>query len=352
MSASIDPRIRNLSYSSLLTLHRCPREFQIYRLSNKKASAEDDKIEESAEIVIDLEDSIDVSNPPITQEQSVTFAYGHVVGQGVQEVFMNLPLERILFNAFLMWDADLLADDTKRNKSFFKALIAIQQLHSMRSHGFFKDWEVVEYQGKPASELSFLIELPDGFKYRGFVDLVLKHRVTGEVLVLEAKTNSSKNLNPAQYKNSAQAIGYSIVLDAIFPELSSYKVLYLTYLTAKEEYLAIPFDKSYYQRALWINELLLDVELIKLYESASIYPMHGESCIRFYRECDYYQTCTLATERLAKQLTPGIEAQIAKELESFQIKITVEDLIKAQLAKDPTKQSVHTHTEIDMDEVL
>lgn len=61
----IDPRIRNLSYSSLLTLHSCPREFQLYKLGA-----------DSEGLIIE-EDETD-------SDQSITFAYGHAVGNGVQ----------------------------------------------------------------------------------------------------------------------------------------------------------------------------------------------------------------------------------------------------------------------------
>jgi len=310
MSTPIDPRILNLSYSSLLTLHNCPREFQLYKLQ--------------APIEIDEE----------LLGQSITFAYGTVVGNGVQNSLQNASPSQIIFNAFLDWSPDLFAENTKQNKSFFKAVHAINQFSSIRNSSFLRDWELVTYNGKPACELSFVIEFPDGFKYRGFVDAVLRHSVTGEVLVLEVKTTASPNINPTQYKNSAQAIGYSIVLDAIFPELSSYKVLYCAYSTTSEEYNLIPFDKSYYQRALWIRELLLDIETIKLYEEASVYPMHGESCFRFFRECNYFNTCTLSTERITSPLTPEIESKLESELSEYQIKITLADLISAQISKD------------------
>jgi hypothetical protein len=162
----------------------------------------------------------------------------------------------------------------------------------------------------------------------------------GAVRVLECKTHSGTTINPATYKNSAQAIGYSIVLDAIFPELSSYDVLYLAYSSKREEYEMIPFEKSYYARALWIRELLLDVETIKMYEENQIYPMHGESCFDFYRECEYLQHCTLSTEHLVSPLTEDAVAQIDAELEKFQIKITLNDLINAQLTKNVTKPTL------------
>lgn len=304
----IDKRILNLSYSAILTLHECPRKFQLYRMNGK----------------VERDD-------PMAE---ITFAYGHVVGLGVQCIFEGLSLGDTLWKMFLMWDTELLAKDDKRNKSFFGAAHAIRQLHYARESGFLQDYDLVYYEGKPATELSFSIALPDGFIYRGFVDLVLRNRISGKVVVIECKTVSGTTVNPAQYKNSAQAIGYSIVLDAIFPDLSSYEVYYLVYPTKKEEWETIPFEKSFFQRALWIRELLLEVDTIRMYEQAEIYPMHGESCYDWFRECEYLQYCTLSTHHLVKPLTQEESTKIDKELAKFQIKVGITDLIDAQVRKN------------------
>lgn len=323
----IDPRILNLSYSSLLTLHTCPRKFQLYKLNSK------------VELVEDVPGSI-------------TFAYGHAVGAGVQGVLEGKTIEQITMEEFIRWDVDLLAENTKQNKSFFGALVAINQFKSMYDNGYLDGYEIVQWNGKPACELSFVIHLPDGFKYRGFVDAVLRHRVTGEVLVLECKTTNAANVNPAQYKNSAQAIGYSIVLDTLFPELSSYKVLYLVYQTKSESYVQLPFDKSYYSRALWIKELLLDLEVIKMYDRESIYPMRGESCYSFFRECEYLQVCTMSTQHLVDPLTQQGLDKISAQLEQFQIHVTLEQLIESQLTKDVKEPELLTPVGAMDDELL
>jgi hypothetical protein len=156
----------------------------------------------------------------------------------------------------------------------------------------------------------------------------LRHKITGEVLVLECKTTGSKSLSPTTYKNSAQAIGYSIVLDAIFDQLSSYQVLYLIYQTHSRDYTTIPFVKTYLQRALWIQELLLDIETIKLYESAGVYPMRGESCYNFFRDCEYLQSCTMSNTYITKPCTPEVE-----DKEVYQINLSLADLLENQLGK-------------------
>ena len=306
---NIDTRLKQLSYSSLLTLHSCPRKYQLDRLQAPKG--DDDK-----------------------NKSSVTFAFGHVVGLGIQLAFESKSEEEIIWQMFLMWDVDIHEDNPKQNKSFWEAIVAVQKIIAMRESGFLNDWQLAYHEGKPCCELSFLIHLPNGFRYRGFVDAVLQNQLTGEIMVLEVKTTSMSAVNSATYRNSAQAIGYSVILDHLFPELSSYEVLYLVYKTKSREYDTLPFTKSYLQRALWIRELLLDIDMIELYEEADIYPMHGESCYNFYRECEYIYTCTLSTGKLTESITPEQEQKILEAHETYQIKITLDDLIQSQLRKE------------------
>ena len=247
-NSTVDPRLLNLSYSGLLMAHTCPRKFQLA----KQAS-------------ISGEDS---------QSSKITFAYGHVVGLGIQNVLEGKTPERNLWEMFMAWDVDLWSDNPKQKKSFAGAVYAVQKFQALLEAGYLTDYELVYYEGKPACELSFLIHLPNSYKYRGFVDAVLRNKHTGEVIVLECKTSSATTVNPTTYKNSAQAIGYSIVLDVLFPELSSYRVIYLVYSTKTLQYESLDFAKSYVQRARWIRELIMDVEILSLYESHDLYHIH------------------------------------------------------------------------------
>lgn len=307
--SSIDIRIRSLSYSSLLTLHSCPRKYQLKRMEAQ--ATEDDS------------------------SSSVTFAFGHVVGLGIQEYLTHHSADKTIWACFLMWEPDLLVDNPKQAKSFWLAIAAVQQFISLCENNFMEDWKLAEYNGKPATELSFLIHFPNGFTYKGYVDAVLVNSITNEVMVLEVKTTSAAAVNGATYKNSAQAIGYSIVLDALFPNLSSYTVQYLIYKTKAKEYDVMQFAKTYLDRALWIRQILLDIDVINLYEDAGIYPMRGESCNEFYRECEYFGICTLATESIVSELTEEDVAKIQNRLDNeFQISLTLNDLIQSQLSKE------------------
>lgn len=305
---TLDKRLLNLSYSSLLTLHSCPRKFQLSRLQ-----ATSDKYE--------------------SLNETITFSYGHIVGEGIQLALEGKTEDEIIWKMFLGWKPDLFADNPKQAKSFAHAVYAVQKFIAMRAQGFLDGYEVVYYKGKPACELSFIISLPNGFKFRGFVDAVLRHTETGEVVVLECKTSSAATLNSATYKNSAQAIGYSVVLDAIFPELSSYKVIYLVYSTKELCYDTLEFIKSFSMRARWIRELILDVDAIVSYDEHDLYPMRGESCFTYFRECNYLGLCQMSTDKLVIPLTAEGEAKIEEDNAVYQIELTLEDLIHTQLKK-------------------
>lgn len=303
----IDPRLQQLSYSSTLQLHICPRKFQLQKLGSQEVEALD------------------------TNQSPLTFAYGHCVGEGLQLVLEGMDSDKILWTLFTHWEVDIFEENEKQHKSFWLAIYAVQKFAALRMQGFLDEWELVYYQGKPACELSFVIEFPDGFRYRGFVDAVLENKNTGEVAVLEVKTTSLAEINEAVYKNSAQAIGYSIVLDVLFPSLSSYEVFYLPYKAKVREWEIRQYTKSYLQRAQWIQELLMDIESIKMYAAANVFPMRGESCYSFFRQCEYFGVCTLSTQYLTK---PVSQIELDKIAETkYTVNLSLLDLLDSQLDK-------------------
>lgn len=295
-----DPRFTRLSYSGALTLHACPRLYQLEKLE--------------AERVVDY-------------QENVTFAYGHAVGEGIQQYLITRSLDKAIWAAFLFWDTDYADEDDKRHKSFPEAVAALVQLHDLCIGGLLDDYEVAYFNGRPAAELSFRIHFPNT-TYRGFVDLVLRHRITGELLILELKTSSATWVNHYQYKNSAQAVGYSVVLDKIVPGCTAYSVLYLVQLTKLQKYEVFEFPKTMHQRALWVKDRLWDEQvllgIIHNYGNYGIWPTHGESCTRFGKTCKYMDMCHLTTENL---MSPLRENQLIENRE-YDFEFTVAELLE------------------------
>ncbi len=311
----LDPRLKQMSYSSSLSLHTCPRKYELYKLFALRAP------------IIDTEED---------SRRSVTFTYGHVVGQGMQDILAGFSESHILMNAFLMWDCDLLATDPFAKKDFFLALAAIKRFYKLRQSSDLQDYQILMYEGKPACELGCIIDLPDGFKYRLWIDAVLEHKVTGAIRVFEAKTTKYRAIDPAQFKNSAQAIGYSIVLDYLRPGLSSYDVLYSVYSSTSMEYTILVFAKTLLQRAHWLRNLLLDKNLVEMYSypEGSHFPMYGESCFNFFHPCEYFGLCTMDTAKLAKPYSTADEARIKSDNAKYHFHVSFDELVQAQLSRD------------------
>lgn len=302
-----DPRLRKLSYSSVLTLHRCPREFELYRIGSRETEVEDE----------------------VSERQSVTFAYGHAIGAGIQAAMVGATQDEILFHMFCNWDANIFAANEKQHKSFAEAWFAVQYFCTLRKQGYLDGYEVAEFNGRPAVELGFNIILPNGYNYVGFVDLVLRHSITGHYAVLELKHTGLRSIHEAMYKNSAQALGYTIVLDSISPGLTEYDVYYLVFMTYNREYTSYIFPKSMLQKALWIRELLLDVDIAMMYEQAGVYPMHGESCLRYNRPCEYFGICTMSNKMLSTPYDPEVTYKGGSIV--YDISLNITDLIDTQL---------------------
>jgi hypothetical protein len=182
--ALIDPRIKLLSYSSLLTLHACPKKFQLQRLRAAGNSIKD-------------------------LAQEITFSFGHVVGDVVQAALdREVSPNSLLLSILLRWDQSVFDTDPKKKKSIWDCVHAVQSFRGMMDAGFLEGWELLQFNGAPAKELSYSIELDHGFMLRGFVDAVMIHPATGEVRVIEIKTDGSNTINPAKYKNSSQGAGF------------------------------------------------------------------------------------------------------------------------------------------------
>lgn len=304
----IDPRLARSSYSSSLLFNGCQRKYQLQKLQTAptKKSQEDWK-------------------------STLTFQFGHTVGEGVQETLITgtskAARDKVIFNLLTQWKCDLFDENTKQKKSFFHALNALHQFWAAQDDGLFADYEVAYFDGKPAAELSFKIHLPNGISYRGYVDLVLRHKYTGEYIILELKTNSGKFINPAQYKNSDQAIGYSVVLDKIAPGVTNYTVEYLVYMTYLQTWESFSFPKTYVQRALWVKDRLWDSQvlemLVKQEGNHGMWPMRGNHCLNYNKPCEFLGICHMETESLIKPLR---ESDL-EEINEYQFEFTLEELL-------------------------
>ena len=301
--------LKYTSYSFNETLYTCPRRFELDKLLSRG------------------------------QETHATFAFGHAVGAGTQKLMATGgDLQAAIWEAFLFWDLDL--DDESEassKKTAWFAFAAVESFQLVMANEL-RDWQVMTFAGKPASELAFKIDLGDGFGYFGHVDLVMQHTQTGGLAVFEGKTTKFTTVNEASYKNSNQGVGYSLVLDSIaelqgIPEGSQYSVFYPVYKTSSMTWEVLPFAKTYTMRADFIQNMLFDKSTIQMYINAGKFPKRGSGCYNFFRVCQHFDICDMSNSFLVGQKPPDAQILYGDPNEKYDFQFKLEDLIDAQIRR-------------------
>lgn len=297
-----------ISYSILSSLHSCPRRYVLEKIA-ANAQAEDG--EDSGHTNID-------------------FVFGHSVGAGVQAFLAFGTTEAALYAAFLSWRGswDLGREDYNRrkNKTIERACLAVEAFTYFQTAAL-GEWEVFRgARGTPAIELSFALDFGKSV-YFGHIDLILRNRRTGRIAIGEIKTSGYSNPDEALYRNSGQALGYSLVLDQIVGHEADYDVHYLVYSATKEEWVYLPFAKSSSQKLEWVQDRLIDIGHIQQYHALQHFPKNGANCMQFNRRCQFFGQCELVDKKRMVEL-PMLERGAYPVDYSF----NVEELVSRQLA--------------------
>ncbi len=192
-----------LSHTAMEALTVCERKFQLNRLLTSSFSGPS-------------------TNP--------NFAFGHSYEAGCVEFLLSLDRDKALWKSYMAYSGEdeygiVIPENSKKNE-----MTAINLVQASFPHleNLLEEWEIATFAGKPATQLSFRVNIDETFYYVGYIDLVLRNRFTGRYAVLDFKTTGMALLvlDPL-YQNSGQLIAYSIVLDEIVgPELSYYDVIY------------------------------------------------------------------------------------------------------------------------------
>lgn len=304
----IHPNLKQISHSSCDTLHSCARKFELYKL---------------------------LPSPYKHFGSDANLDFGSIVGIGTQCYLETSDITKAYMEMFLKWKGILDSDSgEKQKKTFWHALYALDQFVHIR-HGEFVNYELASFNGKPATELGFIIDFGDGWQYRGFLDALLIDKRLNELVVYEGKTLGGYNFHEAMYKNSGQGNVYKLVVDAIASQLgletkSSVNVIYSVYRSFKYEWEILPFRKSNTQLALWMKSVLMDIETITRNSKNNYFPMNGANCFAFNKPCAQFETCEISN----KYLLRGQEiVEKVDDPEKYQFRFSIEDIIAAQMEK-------------------
>ncbi len=261
-----------LSHSTLDTVNDCERKFQL------------DKLLEGG-----------------TRDETEHTVFGKAYGVGIASYMILQDSERAIYEAWLAYWPEI--ETEKKN---IPRLIAALEASFIAADTLLMQYEVVSFNGRPAAELSFRLDITDEYYFVGYIDLVLRDRFTGVHCVLDAKHTGLQllDLEPL-YKHSGQTIGYSVALDRIVGHsLSDYGVIYFVAQLGqdfKAKVQVLRFEKTLLDRLQWFVALGMDVKHLEEMAALNIYPKRYKACMSYNRPCRYFGTCHLHSLDIPKK---------------------------------------------------
>lgn len=293
--------IHRLSHHSLEKLHTCERLFQLDRLLKNTENEE--------------------------KEHYPATVLGNAFEAGISSYIQFQDKERAIYETWLAY-WPIKEDDKRTEQVAINMVICAFPIIDK----LLDEWEIVSFNGKPAIQLSFKIVLNDGFYYVGYVDFILRHKITGRVMVFDCKTTALNllDLSPI-FQNSGQCIGYSVVLDAIVgKDIAEYDVGYFVGKLGSGNGFQpviqpLLFTKNLHDRLDWFISLGMDVKHIIEMLELNVFPRRGGSCLQYNKPCKHFGTCHLHTFDI---LSTEIE-----EEEEYQFVFQFEELLDSHIQR-------------------
>ena len=265
-------------------------------------------------------------------ETNIDFAFGHAVGAGVQTLFRTGGrLDYAILATFAAFNTDFFDENPRTKKNIAFAIHAVQNFlpfYQILS----TEWELAEIAGIPAVEYSMVIEFPDDFRYRSYVDFVLRHKETGKLAVHEIKTNGSNFQHEALYANSDQGLSYNLVIDQLAPDQESFDVSYWVYHSGQREWVPYSFTKTLLDKAKWLRTTLLDLESIRKAEETDFWPTRGAACMSFGRVCPWFGICKMRDESLSASPERLMEKMQVEQAREYSFVVPLEQIVENYLA--------------------
>lgn len=300
-----------LSISTLELFHTCERKYQLIEL---------------------------IQGNEAEREESAIFTFGQAWGAGVVEYLLTGSLDAAVYKAWLNYRPGLEDSGRTEEVCFHGLRMAEQRLKAMRD-----EYEIAEFNGKPAIELGFRLNINDRFYFESAMDAALRRKRDGSYSILENKHTYSwlEDITP-MYKNSIQGLLYSITLDAIAKqELGHYELNYFVgQFSSKSPFTPkihlFPWKKTLLDRLNCFLSLSLDVQRLQQCVDIDLFPMRGHSCLRFNKPCYFFGTCQMRSKEVKKtdEYILKNKNEHVKEIESqVQFEYNLPELIKNHIER-------------------
>lgn len=218
---------------------------------------------------------------------------GHAFGVGVQSYMLHGDIDLALYETWqAYWPMLENPPKTFEARTLNNLLACKEIMDKLRS-----EYRVATFNGQPAVELSFRLNLDERWYYVGYIDLVLQHIQEGTYAVFECKTTgfNHTDLTPL-YRYSGQALGYSIILDQIAgAEQTDFTTLYFVCRDHPKNFVpdiyTFPFKKTLLDRFKWFMTLGMDLNHLNSMMELGMFPMRKKGCVAFGRVCPHFGFC-------------------------------------------------------------
>jgi hypothetical protein len=108
------------------------------------------------------------------------------------------------------------------------------------------------------------------------------------------------------------------------------------------------FTKTPRDKAAWLMKLMTQMQIIELYEANQFYPMYGQSCMDYYRRCEYYNYCKRENEELQhiSNAVGNLDTVLYTQMTQPTFMFNLDDIVERQRKLEQYAYAVDT--EVDM----
>jgi RecB family exonuclease len=239
------------------------------------------------------------SNPTI-ETGSLSTAFGSAIHKALEAYYLTPRVSRgaeMLKAAFdeaaKASHIDIPLEDDKR--SIRSGHIILDAYHATYGDDTF---EVYSDQQGPLVERSFEVDLAEGIRFYGQVDLVLKNTENGQLYIFDHKTTTSLSGFAERVSPNHQITGYIWALQSLGINVQNailQGIKVTKFVRSQPEFMRVDTFRTDEQLAEWKEWAIFTAKAWNHASQAGIYPMNGSSACTAYGGCRFKDVCSAPT---------------------------------------------------------
>lgn len=268
------------------------------------------------------------------KDESFHGEVGKAMHAGFQSWLVHRDEERAVFDMMTNYPVHLMPERGTNQKTLEACYITLQSLMQTES---FAEYEIAQIKcldgtTRPAIEVAFQIDI-EGFNlsddagnyipvyYIGFIDAILFSKIKHTYGVFDVKSHrdNSDDLT-AKYYFSNQVLPYGITLENILgKEIESFDVSYISCFIdiEKPQTRIYSFPKTKNDIEDWGQNLMVQLQRIKLHANTGWWPRKPNSCMAFRHPCEFFDICGNRNHKIVERMLLLDQEPVPQNEDSF-----------------------------------